>query len=233
MPDGPAQTLDDKVFGKHKGTVTNSTDPERRGRLQALVPEVLGAVPTGWAEPCVPYAGIGAGFFSLPLPGVGVWIEFEGGDVSRPIWTGCYWGTGEAPMPPPAGPLGDQTKKIWRSDLGLSAVLDDATQTMTMSDATGENKVEISVATGTVTVKGLARVVHDGQVVQVGSGAAPHPGVFGDALMTYLGQLVLAFNTHSHPGQLAAAVLPVTPSPPVAPMQPPPPSLISTKVFLE
>ena len=28
--------------------------------------------------------------------GAGVWIEFEGGDVSRPIWTGCYWHLEEA-----------------------------------------------------------------------------------------------------------------------------------------
>ena len=29
--------------------------------------------------------------------GAGVWIEFEGGDVSYPIWTGCFWRDGEAP----------------------------------------------------------------------------------------------------------------------------------------
>ena len=27
----------------------------------------------------------------------GVWIEFEGGDVSYPIWVGCYWHDGEQP----------------------------------------------------------------------------------------------------------------------------------------
>ncbi len=29
--------------------------------------------------------------------GSGVWIEFEGGDVSYPIWAGCYWLDGEQP----------------------------------------------------------------------------------------------------------------------------------------
>ncbi|WP_116132696.1 phage baseplate assembly protein V [Tropicimonas sp. IMCC34043] len=233
MPDGTTGHIREKVYGKHKGVVTNSTDPEMRGRLQAMVPEVLGEIPTGWADPCVPYAGVGAGFFSLPLPGSGVWIEFEGGDVSRPIWTGCYWGAGEAPMPPPAGPIGDQTKKIWRSDFGLTTVMDDTSQTITISDGTGENRVEISALTGTVTVKGLARVVHDGAIVQVGSGSAAHPGVFGDALLQYLAQIVTMFNVHVHPGEMAIGVLPVTPAPPVAPMPFPTPSLISTKVFLE
>src|SRR6201999_3803994 len=33
----------------------------------------------------------------LPEPGSGVWIEFEGGDVSYPIWVGGYWRQGEVP----------------------------------------------------------------------------------------------------------------------------------------
>jgi uncharacterized protein involved in type VI secretion and phage assembly len=37
------------------------------------------------------------GFAFLPDVGAGVWIEFEGGDVSLPIWAGCFWHDGEAP----------------------------------------------------------------------------------------------------------------------------------------
>jgi len=35
-------------FGKYRGTVVNTTDPEQRARLQALVPDVLGTQPTTW-----------------------------------------------------------------------------------------------------------------------------------------------------------------------------------------
>ena len=52
------------------------------------VAEVLGEVPTGWATPCIPYAGPVSGFYSIPPIGAGVWIEFESGDISRPIWSG-------------------------------------------------------------------------------------------------------------------------------------------------
>ena len=37
------------------------------------------------------------GFAFLPDVGAGVWIEFEGGDVSFPVWVGGYWHDGEQP----------------------------------------------------------------------------------------------------------------------------------------
>ena len=163
--------------------------------------------------------------------GAGVWIEFEAGDVDRPIWSGCFWGTAEAPMAPPASPP-LPTTKIWRSETGLSAVIDDVMQTITITDATGQNKVEVN-ALGQVTVKGLARIVVDGPLIQVGSQAAARPAVLGDQLMTYLAQIVTMFNTHMHPGELAGGILPVTPAPPVPPMPPPAPNLLSVKIFLE
>ena len=85
-------------FGKYRGTVANTIDPEFRARLQAIVPDVLGTQPTTWAMPAAPYAGLGAGFVALPPVGAGVWIEFERGDPDFPIWSGSWWGSaGELP----------------------------------------------------------------------------------------------------------------------------------------
>jgi len=85
-------------FGKYRGTVVNTVDPELRARLQAIVPDVLGTQPTTWAMPAAPYAGPQAGFVALPPVGAGVWIEFEQGDPDFPIWTGGWWGSeGEPP----------------------------------------------------------------------------------------------------------------------------------------
>jgi len=47
----------ERLYGKFRGTVVNNQDPQRQGRIQALVPQVLGEVPSGWATPCAPYAG--------------------------------------------------------------------------------------------------------------------------------------------------------------------------------
>lgn len=231
--DGSAGRQRQRFYGKYRGTVFSNLDPLNKGRLTAMVPEILQAVPTGWAEPCVPLAGIKSGFYAIPPAGSGVWIEFEAGDISRPIWVGGFWGSVEAPNEPPSPAPPLPTQQVWRSPLGLSIATDDLTQTVVISDGLGTNKVTVDVKTGTVTLKGLARVVLEAPVVQEGSGTAFHPGVFGDQLLAYLGQLVTAFNTHVHPGELALGFMPVTPAPPVAPMSPPTPALVSTKVFLE
>jgi uncharacterized protein involved in type VI secretion and phage assembly len=87
-----------RYFGKYRGTVVNTHDPELLARLQAAVPDVLGTEPTTWAMPSVPCAGPGAGVVALPPVGAGVWIEFEQGDPDYPIWSGCFWGSA-AEMP--------------------------------------------------------------------------------------------------------------------------------------
>src|SRR5206468_3714079 len=85
-----------KVWGKYAGTVVDNSDPQQMGRLQVSCDAVLGSE-TVWARPCVPYAGPNVGFYFIPPVGAGVWIEFEGGEVSRAIWTGCYWSRGDLP----------------------------------------------------------------------------------------------------------------------------------------
>lgn len=88
------ELLDDRCFGKYRGTVHGNEDPTGRGRLEVVVPAVMGSQPV-WAMPCVPFAGPNVGLFALPPVGAGVWVEFEAGDPSYPIWTGCFWGTDE------------------------------------------------------------------------------------------------------------------------------------------
>ena len=81
-----------RYYGKYRATVFNNIDPEQRGRIQAIVPDVSGLVPTSWAIPCVPIAGKQSGVYVVPQIGSGVWMEFEQGDPDYPIWTGCFWG---------------------------------------------------------------------------------------------------------------------------------------------
>lgn len=221
----------DRFFGKYRGLVVNNQDPLQTGRLQALVPGVLGETPSGWALPCAPYGGTQCGLFAIPPVGAGVWIEFEAGEPSHPIWTGTWWAAGEVPMDQTGAPA-QTTTKILRSDFGLIVALDDVKQTITLSDALGLNLMTVKVIEGTIEVKSAVRVVLEAPLIQHGQGAA-HPAVFGDQLITYLTQLVTMFNAHIHPGEMAAGILPVTPAPPVPPLTPPTPALISTKNLVE
>jgi hypothetical protein len=221
----------DRFYGKYRGLVLNNIDPLQIGRLQATVPEVLGAVPSGWALPCAPYAGTGSGLYAIPPVGAGVWIEFEAGDTSRPIWSGAWWAAGEVPMDQNSTPS-QPTRKILRSDFGLIVSLDDVEQTITISDAVGLNLMSVKVLEGTIEVKSAVRVVLEAPLIQHGQGAA-HPAVFGDQLLAYLNQLVAMFNAHVHPGEMAAGILPVTPAPPVPFFPPATPSLISVKNLVE
>ncbi len=116
MPDDTlAQVLDwirSHHFGKHRGVVAQggTADPTHRGRLKVRVPAVLGDLEV-WAMPCVPYAGDKVGFYCLPEEGAGLWVEFEGGDPSYPIWTGCFWADDELPAEAEKKP----DRKVWRS----------------------------------------------------------------------------------------------------------------------
>ena len=82
-----------QYFGKYRGTVFNNVDLMNTGRIQAIVPDVLGPVPSTWAMPCLPFSGVQSGSWMIPSIGAGVWIEFEGGDPDFPIWSGTWFGT--------------------------------------------------------------------------------------------------------------------------------------------
>ena len=83
----------ERFYGKYRGLVIDNEDPEKRARLIVSVPSVLGAeVDSHWAEPCLPFGGLkDQGLFMVPEVGAQVWVEFEEGQVSKPIWSGTTW----------------------------------------------------------------------------------------------------------------------------------------------
>jgi len=111
-----------RYYGKYRGKVENNIDPLMMGRVQASCPAILGDAMLAWAMPCSPYAGPGVGFFAVPPMGANIWVEFEGGDVDYPIYSGCFWGLGEAPLPAATMPLG--AMKVFKTEC-LELILDD------------------------------------------------------------------------------------------------------------
>lgn len=150
-------------YGKYRGIVTDTQDPKQLGRLRARVPELLGTEESGWALPCAPYAGDGAGLFAVPEVGAGVWIEFEAGDLSRPIWTGAWWQSGQ--IPDSATP----EQKVLKTKSGHTITLDDQGAKVTIADSGGAT---ITLDSGGVEiVKGGAKIKLDGTRVTVNDGA--------------------------------------------------------------
>lgn len=138
-----------QFWGKYRGKVENNVDPMQLGRLQVSVPSVLGDGRLSWAMPCVPYAGSGVGFFMIPPTNANVWVEFEGGNLDHPIWSGCFWGTGEVPATPAVAQM-----KVIKTD-GI---------TLTLSDLPGAGGVTIELTAGqTIKLSAMGIEIDNGQ----------------------------------------------------------------------
>jgi uncharacterized protein involved in type VI secretion and phage assembly len=125
-----------KYFGKYPGIVTRNIDPMMRGRITAFVPHVLGEQESTWAEPCAPF-----GLFALPTVNAGVWIEFEGGDPARPIWSGCRWRSADE-IPYNETPY---EKVLLVSKGGNKIILDDTSETAAiLLETSGGQKIKLS-----------------------------------------------------------------------------------------
>jgi hypothetical protein len=139
-----------RFYGKFRGKVTDNKDPLMQGRIRAKVPAVFGDEETGWALPCVPYAGSGVGFFFIPPVDANIWIEFENGNPDYPIWVGGFWGIGEAPKMPALPDF-----KVIKTD----------TATITINDLPGAGGITIETTTG-------LKIVMDISGIELSNGAA-------------------------------------------------------------
>ncbi len=124
------ERIEGRYFGKYRGQVTDNNDPDSLGRIKAKVPRLLGDEETGWALPCFPYGGASEqGLFAMPDVGAGVWIEFEGGDLSYPIWSGTWYTSGAIPESATPG------QKVYKTASGHKIVLDDDGGSIEITDS--------------------------------------------------------------------------------------------------
>jgi uncharacterized protein involved in type VI secretion and phage assembly len=150
-----------RFYGKYRGTV--SEVDASTCRIKARVPAVFGLMDSSWCMPCVPYAGPNVAIAFLPEVGSGVWIEFEGGDVSYPIWSGCFWRAGEVP----AAVASDVKVIVTKS--GLTLELDDGQTSITLTDPHGN--VMTLDASGITLSDGSQKIVVSDASVSVNDGA--------------------------------------------------------------
>jgi hypothetical protein len=75
-----------RLYGVYRGTVYSNKDPLSQGRLRVKIPQVLGTQVSEWVWPF----NINGVVTESPEVGQGVWVIFEGGDPSFPIWCGVF-----------------------------------------------------------------------------------------------------------------------------------------------
>ena len=83
-------------YGLYRGNVYSNKDPLNQGRLRLRVPQVLADQVTDWAWP----VDTSAANFEAPSVGQGIWVAFEGGNPSFPVWVGTFGmdKTGDIPL---------------------------------------------------------------------------------------------------------------------------------------
>ena len=77
--------MNQRYFGPYRGQVIDNQDPKGSMRIKVRVPGMLGEKLAPWAMPCVP-----PGYRVMPKEGSLVWIQFEQGELDRPIWIGTF-----------------------------------------------------------------------------------------------------------------------------------------------
>lgn len=205
------QRVRDRYYGKYAGYVIDNQDPLEIGRVRARVPAVLGhEIDTGWCMPCAPAGGgRDRGMLFVPEVGDTIWIEFAGGELSRPIWVGCFWGApsstggqddlGErsgTEVPTSEGAAAGPGLQMIKTRAGHRLVFDDEGGLTILAHGDG---AELRLtASGELIIKA--------DKITLGEGATEKL-VLGDAFM----QL---FNTHTHPTGVGPS------GPPASPMMP-------------
>jgi len=130
MNDGP-------YYGKYRGVVLSPLDTGMKGRITVTV--TVGGTPMQVvAEACTPYPG----FYAIPPAQSGVWIEFEEGNLDKPIWTGCWWREGEIAslLKPDIPPSTAQT--VVFTALPVGGLATQATARLKMDSTTGDITLE-------------------------------------------------------------------------------------------
>ena len=158
-------------LGKYRATVHDNVDPDRLGRIQAIVPSVTGPDhPSTWALPCLPAAGAGMGHFTVPRKGAGVWIEYEGGDSNYPVWVGGYWSEGEVPSLVPEESLLAPTITLQTPNGNGIVICDAAGKGILIQSASG---AKISITDEGITIDNgqNASIKLDGNMVKVNGDA--------------------------------------------------------------
>lgn len=185
-----------KYYGIYQAKVSNVEDPEKRGRVKVLCPDVLGAeTESAWCDPCVPVAYDGGGDFCLPAVDETLWIMFISGDSNRPVYFGNWWQKEKTPL------AGNYT------NLNAVRIISFADCIITMQNGVininvGAGVCDLEIKHNKVTVKGDLSVEGNITANSVSAGSVVASTSQGSGSVTANSATIggINFNSHKHGG---------------------------------
>lgn len=190
-----------RYYSSYRAYVTKNVDPQGMGRIKVCVPEVNGVIL--WAISKGQHGGFNNGFkYLTPHIGDTVWVEFEGGDLSKPIWSYYSWAQGEIPIE-----LHDPNVMGFVTPNGNIVTLDES-----------DNHVDVYIK-GSVSVHS-DDIIDISSAKQVRINSGNNGGVINieditnklNGLVKEIEQLKAAYNSHTHTGNMGSPT-----SPPIIP----------------
>jgi uncharacterized protein involved in type VI secretion and phage assembly len=139
--------------GVYVASVEGVEDDDHLGRIQVTVPAVFGEVSPeyfAWARPCFPY-----GHFFVPEKGDRVWVAFENGDPTAPVWLGVLYAKGKVPAEADASP---PTKRVLKTSFGHVIVLDDTSGSESVEIKVGKHNHKIRLDDKGITIESAGDV---------------------------------------------------------------------------
>jgi hypothetical protein len=139
-------------YGKYPAFVVSNGPPDggvaHRGEIVVRIPSLLEEDPTDptgatsrpmevVAKPCLP-----PGFFFVPEEGDQLWVEFAGGIVDEPLWSGVWYPTDKAPKTSD-GKAPTEFQKVIRTKKEHVVLLDntDGKERVVVLDGKSKNKI--------------------------------------------------------------------------------------------
>ncbi|HEY3000940.1 MAG TPA: phage baseplate assembly protein V [Kribbellaceae bacterium] len=170
----------DQYFGKYSGIVKDNRDADKLGVLQVSVPTIFPEGEQVPARAALPY-----GMYFVPENDTHVWVEFEGGDLASPLWTGVQhvagtWAPEAAENPP--------TVRAVKTASGHLLIFDDTSGSESIVLTDGKNAHKLTFNADGIT---LTDGKH-GHVIELGSSAVSVKHGGGVAKVTLEAQSVKA-----------------------------------------
>ena len=187
-----------RFYGVYRGYVHSIDDPKKLGRIQLSVPQIYGEdYHDFWATGRGMYAAQNAGFWLPPKKGDCVYVTFENGDPSYPIWE-HGWFTEKQQIEEINTNYGERT--ILKTREGHIILIDDK-----------EHYIEVTLKDGaSINIHETRVSVNASELIELGTSVInQQPAVLGDNNEQYLLELTDTLtNLHTQIITLAGAVVP-------------------------